>query len=96
MYAIRSYYVSTVFFNGNPLLRFDGYYILSDAIEVPNLATRSQRYLGYLVQRYLFGVRDAKSPASARGERAWFIFFGLASFAYRMFIMFAIILLIAA
>ena len=38
--------VSTLLFNGNPLLRFDGYYVLSDAIEIPNLATRSARYYG--------------------------------------------------
>lgn len=87
--------VSTLFFNGNPLLRFDGYYILADAVEIPNLATRSKKYLGYLFQRYLFGINDAKSPATAGGERGWFVFYGLASFAYRMFIMFVIILFIA-
>ena len=87
--------VSTLFFNGNPLLRFDGYYVLSDLIEMPNLATRSQKYLGYLVQRYLFDVRDAEAPSAGTGERAWFLFYGIASFVYRMFIMFAIILFIA-
>ena len=87
--------VSTLFFNGNPLLRFDGYYILADAIEIPNLATRSKNYLAYLVHRYLFGMKDAKSPASTAGERTWFVIYGLASFAYRMFIMFFIIMYIA-
>ena len=33
--------VSTLFFNGNPLLRFDGYDIMADLIEIPNLATRA-------------------------------------------------------
>jgi len=33
--------ISTVLFNGNPLLRYDGYYILSDLIEIPNLAQRA-------------------------------------------------------
>ncbi len=87
--------VSTLFFNGNPLLRFDGYYVFSDLIEMPNLATRSQQYLGYLVQRYVFDVRDAKSPSAAAGERAWFAFYGVASFLYRMFILSVIILFIA-
>ncbi|WP_415894451.1 hypothetical protein ACMXYN_08750 [Neptuniibacter sp. PT8_73] len=86
--------VSTLFFNGNPLLRFDGYYIMSDLIEMPNLATRSKKYLAYLTQRYLFSVTDQHSPAE-RGERGWLIFYGIASFAYRMFIMFVIILFIA-
>lgn len=43
--------VSTLLFNGNPLLRFDGYYFLSDAIEIPNLGSRSTNFLGYLFQR---------------------------------------------
>lgn len=38
--------VSTVVFNGNPLLRFDSYYILSDLIEIPNLGQRANRYWG--------------------------------------------------
>jgi putative peptide zinc metalloprotease protein len=45
------------------LLRFDGYYVLADALEIPNLGSRSNKYLGYLVQRYLFRVKDAESPA---------------------------------
>ena len=84
--------VSTLLFNGNPLLRFDGYYVLADALEIPNLGARSNKYLGYLVQRYLFRVMDADSPADSRGERFWFVFYGIAAFFYRMFIMFVIIL----
>lgn len=87
--------VSTVLFNGNPLLRFDGYYVLSDLLEIPNLGTRANRYIGYLVQRYLFGVEDAESPVSAKGEAAWFFFYAIASFIYRMFIVVAIVLFVA-
>ena len=43
--------VSTVIFNANPLLRFDGYYILSDLIEVPNLGARGNQYWRYLLER---------------------------------------------
>jgi putative peptide zinc metalloprotease protein len=84
--------VSTLLFNGNPLLRFDGYYVLADALEIPNLGARSNKYLGYLVQRYLFRVVDAESPADSPGERFWFVVYGIAAFCYRMFIMFVIIL----
>lgn len=86
--------VSTLLFNGNPLLRFDGYFVLADTIEIPNLGNRSNKYLGYLFQRYLFGVRDAESPADSKGERIWFVLYGVAAFLYRMFIMFVIILYI--
>ncbi len=88
--------VSTLLFNGNPLLRFDGYYVLSDLVEIPNLYQRANRYLGYLVQRYLFDVKAAVSPASAPGEARWFGFYGLAAFAYRLFIVVAIILFVAS
>jgi len=87
--------VSTVLFNGNPLLRFDGYYILADAIEIPNLGSRANKYLGYLVQRYGFGVVEASSPVTAPGEPIWFVVYGIAAFLYRLFIMFFIILFIS-
>ena len=87
--------VSTLLFNGNPLLRYDGYYILTDILEIPNLAIRSQQYLGYLIQRYLFGVENAKTPVSAKGERFWFITYSIASFVYRMMVVIGIILFIA-
>jgi putative peptide zinc metalloprotease protein len=86
---------STLFFNGNPLLRYDGYYILVDAVEIPNLGTRANQYLGYLLQRYLFGVADAASPVRAHGEAIWFACYGLAAFVYRVTILFAIIFYIA-
>ncbi|HWU39827.1 MAG TPA: hypothetical protein VN203_19430, partial [Candidatus Acidoferrum sp.] len=47
--------ISTVLFNGNPLLRYDGYYVLADLLEIPNLRSRATTYLGYLGERYLFG-----------------------------------------
>ncbi len=78
--------VSTLLFNANPLLRFDGYYMLQDFIEIPNLGTRSSRYYLYLIQRYLFGMEQARSPQTAEGEQYWFAFYGPASLAYRLFI----------
>jgi putative peptide zinc metalloprotease protein len=87
--------VSTLLFNGNPLLRFDGYYVLADAVEIPNLGSRSNQYLGYLFQRYIIGIRDAESPAHSAGERFWMVVYGIGSFVYRIFITFVIIMFIA-
>ncbi|MEO0465133.1 MAG: site-2 protease family protein [Pseudomonadota bacterium] len=87
---------STLFFNGNPLLRFDGYYVLSDLLEIPNLGQRSNRYIGYLVQRYLLDIKDAKNPAHAPGEPAWFVTYGVLAFLYRIFITIAIIMLVSS
>jgi putative peptide zinc metalloprotease protein len=74
--------VSSLLFNGNPLLRFDGYHVLADALEIPNLADRARRYLGALVTRHLLGQRDAKLPDTAPGEAPWLVGYALASSAY--------------
>lgn len=75
--------VSTLFVNGNPLLRFDGYYVLADAFDLPNLAQRSQKYLAYLAQRYLLGLKTLPAPAESAAERAWFATYGPAAALYR-------------
>lgn len=87
--------VSTLVFNGNPLLRYDAYYILSDLIEMPNLANRSMRYWGYLIERYAFGVVDARSAETRVMEQAWLLVYGVLSSLYRVFITIAIALFIA-
>lgn len=86
--------VSTLLFNANPLIRYDGYYVLADVLEIPNFGTRSTRYLGYLLQRYLFGIGGLKSPANTPGERFWFVFYGVASFIYRLFLISFIVFLL--
>ena len=86
--------VSTLIFNGNPLLRFDAYYILSDLLEIPNLAARAQRYYAYLVQRYVFGLTGVPNPVTSGGERAWFLLYAPASFTYRIVIVAGIALVV--
>lgn len=87
--------VSTLLFNGNPLLKFDGYYVLSDVVEIPNLATRANQYLGYLIKRYAFGMTSATSPVSAPGEPAWFVIYAIAAFGYRVVLTAAIVTIVA-
>ncbi len=87
--------VSTLLFNANPLLRFDGYYILSDLLEIANLAPRSRQYLYYLAKRYAWAVRNPHNPANTAGERFWLPIYGIASTLYRVFICSAILLFVA-
>ncbi len=75
--------VSTLLFNANPLLKFDGYQILQDAVDMPNLARRSVLYLQYLIRRYLFQVQSARSPATGVHERRWLVAYGISSQAFR-------------
>ena len=88
--------VSTVLFNGNPLLRYDGHYVLCDLLRIPDLASRSNRYLGYLVQTLVFGVKDAESPVASPSERPWLVLYGILAFAYRIAITIAIALFISS
>lgn len=88
--------VSTLLFNGNPLLRFDAYYVLADYLEIPNLASRSNRYIGYLCKKYLLDQEHEETPAYSRGEARWMLFYALASFCYRVFITISIVLFVAS
>ena len=87
---------STLLFNGNPLLRFDGYYVMADALDMPNLAQRSQAYLLYLLQKYCLRIGSATSPVADRAERAWLLGYGLVSLVYRLFLTLLIIVWIGA
>lgn len=87
---------STLLFNGNPLLKFDGYYILSDVLEIPNLAQRAQKYLSYLAKRYVLGIARAVSPVTAPGERFWFLLYGPLAVVYRVFLTVSIALFLAS
>jgi putative peptide zinc metalloprotease protein len=87
--------VSTVLFNANPLLRYDGYYIFADYLEIPNLRARSHAYLRYVCERYLFGRRDAVPDMATSTERVWLTAYAIASFVYRIFVLLAIALFIA-
>ena len=87
--------ISTLLFNGNPLLKFDGYYVLTDLIEVPNLGSRANKYVTYLIQRYAFGIAGMASPATGRGEAKWLFMYAIAASLYRLSIMLTIALYIA-
>ncbi len=81
--------VSTLVFNGNPLLRFDGYYILSDFLEIPNLMQRSQAALKHWLLRAFFGFDSNHNDLPAK-NRLWFVLFGILSSLYRWVILFSI------
>src|SRR5262249_58596134 len=81
---------STVLFNANQLLRYDGYYILSDLLEIPNLAQRATRYWGHVVERYAFRVEGLPEFVATPTERAWLFVYAPASFLYRIVVMLAI------
>ncbi len=83
--------VSTVLLNGNPLLRYDGYYILSDIVGLPNLRSRSQGLVQGWLSQLFFGVR---TPDPLRGQpisKTLLGLYGILSGLYIWFVMFAIL-----
>lgn len=87
--------VSTVLFNLVPLLRFDGYYILSDLLDIPNLAQRSNQQLKHFCEKYGFGLKKSESPATSKREMYWLTSFGISSGIYRVWVFANILLFIA-
>lgn len=86
--------VSTLIFNGNPLLRYDAYYILLDVLEIPNLYSRSRTYFYYLIKRYVWGLAKTPDPSHTEGEKGWLVFYAAASMICRVIVSTAIILFI--
>ena len=74
--------VLDVFFNGNPLIKLDGYYFLSQWLRLPNLMDRSRAYWRGLLRRILTGERPDEVARYSRRERVIYNVFGLLSFFY--------------
>jgi len=87
---------STIVFNANPLLRYDGYYILSDLLEIPNLGQRANEFIYYLVKRYVWNVRFARNPAYSRSEEGWLFAYAIASFLMRAVVSVSIMFYLAS
>jgi putative peptide zinc metalloprotease protein len=83
--------VSTVVFNANPLMRYDGYYVLADWLEIPNLRERSNRFLKNVVLEFCLGVEVQPEPYMALWRRVLFVVYAIVSYIYRWVVTFAIL-----
>jgi len=86
--------VGSLIFNGNPLMRFDGYYILSDWLELPNLSSSGQRFLARLFQQIL-GIDPPQDNRPLRTRRIIAIY-AVASLLWRGLIYVSLLLLLYA
>jgi putative peptide zinc metalloprotease protein len=86
---------STLLFNLNPLLRFDGYFILCDLLQSPNLGIRSNALWVWLAKRNLLGLKNATPPRIGRGEVALLALYAPLALAYRIMIGIGIALFVA-
>lgn len=83
--------ISTIVFNGNPLLRYDGYYALADWLEIPNLRDRSDRCWKRFFLEAVFGVRLAPEPYQSATRRVLFVSYAVTSAAYRWLVTFGVL-----
>jgi putative peptide zinc metalloprotease protein len=90
-YLMAVSFASTVLFNGNPLMKFDGYFILMDYIGIPNLRNKSLSYLRYLFMNRVMGVDAVAAPPTKGREGAILSVYGVAAFAYLVFLYVGII-----
>lgn len=85
--------VNTVFFNANPLMKFDGYYILSDVLEIPNLRAKAMMYCSYHLQRWLLGYRNLTQERILQDEvnNRVFIIYSILAYAYMMTVIYGLV-----
>ena len=84
--------VSTLLFNGNPLLRFDGYYILMDLIEIPNLRQKSTEVLKRFMVGTCLGIEQQENPFLPQRNKFFFGLYTVAAVCYRWIVVFSILM----
>lgn len=87
--------ITTLVFNLNPLLRYDGYYILSDVLGAPNLSQRSIEFWKFLIEKFAFNIRAPRPPSIRSTGEAWLLLvYGALSWPYRLFVTFSLVAII--
>ena len=82
--------VSTLLFNGNPLLRFDGYYILMDLAEIPNLRQKATEVLRRFMVQTCLGIEQPENPFLPQRRQFFFALYTIAAVVYRWIVVFSI------
>jgi hypothetical protein len=84
--------VSTLLFNLNPLMKFDGYYVLSDLLQIPNLSTQANSVITELARRIFFG--DSGSRPTVIGQQRWVLLaYGAAAMVWRLLVTFSLLIM---
>ncbi len=84
--------ITTVIFNANPLLRYDGYYMLSDWLGIPNLREKATKQLRNTFAEVCLGISSPPDSLMPSTGRHWFIIYAIAANVYSWFVLSAILL----
>lgn len=85
--------VATLFFNANPLMKYDGYFILSDLLGIPNLRTRALKEVYSWYKLIFLGL--TRTPSANSSETVTLVSYGIASSIYSTTLMLSIAAMIA-
>ncbi len=83
--------VTTILFNGNPLLRYDGYYILADVTEIPNLRQKASTILSRKMAYWFLGIEPTEDPFLPQRNQIFFALYSVAAAVYRWFVVLSIL-----
>lgn len=86
--------LGSLFINLNPLMRFDGYFVLSDLLGIENLHQRAITLARWSLRRFLFGIDHAAPDHFTAGRQAFMIIFGFIILIYRFFLFLGIAVLV--
>lgn len=85
----------TLLFNANPLMRFDGYYILLDFLGIPNLGTKGQQFLKWFGKKFILGMEDLTMPAAARQHPVAVPLYGVLAALWKIIIWIGIMVIVS-
>ncbi len=83
--------MNTIMFNANPLMRYDGYYVLADYLEIPNLRVKANQFFSYAFQEKVLGLEVPVQSYMPRTRRWLFLAYAITSFLYRWFVTLSIL-----
>lgn len=86
--------INTVMINGNPFIRYDGYFMLMDFVGIDNLQQRANERTRALWRKHLFGLDLPTNDHTKGWKRYFLVIFGICAFVYRIFLYTSIILIV--
>ncbi len=87
-------WIATLAINASPFMRFDGYFLLSDWLDIPNLHDRAFSLGRWWLREWLFGFGDPQPEPCSVSRRRFLVGFSFATWLYRLIVFMSIALIV--